>query len=858
MSTAVEERPVTRPGGNGGMPARRAVIRWALRLLRREWRQQLLILALITAAVGATVVGSTVATDTPAPIAGVLGTAQDAASLSGPPAAINAGLHKIANLYGTTDVIENESVPVPGTQNTFDLRAQDTRGAFGGPMLSVVNGRYPATANQIAVTSGVATDFKLSVGSHWTVDGATRTVTGIVVNPQSLLDAFALVVPGQVTNPDNVTVLFNAPGQTALTVSAKTGLNVVDARAVANSNVINPETISIAAAVLGMLLIALVGIGGFTVLAQRRLRAIGMLAAQGATARHIRLVVRANGFATGVVGAVAGFALGFLAWLAYRPQAETSAHHLMGVFQMPWTVIVISMALAVIATYFAASRPAKTIARVPVVAALAGRPPAPKKTRHLAIPVGIGFLVVAFLLLGSAGAGADGGGDQSRGMEELVLGFVALTVAIVLLAPALLGVVAAAGRRSPIAVRLALRDLARYRARSGPALAAISLATLIAVVICVASAARFGNALDYAGPNLTSSQLVVWTQAGPYAGMDAGRPAGQGSGGAGSGPAAKPATAAQAHTVAKEIAAALGTSDMVTLESPAATMLHAASDRNWAGPLFVATPQLLSAFGIKQLQVSPSADILTMRPGLSTMSLMQLHYGASSGNGPGGGPGNNSFPCPAGSCVANPAIQEVSQLPSGTSAPNTVLTEHAVSALHLHGSIQTAGWLISVPNGLTPAQVTRAQQIAAGVAGMSVETRNSVPSLAQIVDAATIFGVLLALGILGMSVGLVRSEAARDLRTLTATGASGTTRRTITAATAGALAFTGAVIGVAGGYLAAIGFFRSNSLDGLSGLASVPVSNLLLILIGMPLAAVVIGWLVAGRQPAGMSHQPLE
>src|SRR5208282_911933 len=134
--------------------------------------------------------------------------------------------------------------------------------------------------------------------------------------------------------------------------------------------------ISVAAAVLGMLLIALVGIGGFTVLAQRRLRAIGMLAAQGATERDIRLVVRANGLATGVVGAVAGFVLGFLVWLAYRPQAENSAHHVIGPFQLPWTVIGISLVLAVVATYFAASRPAKAIAKIPIVLALAGRPPA--------------------------------------------------------------------------------------------------------------------------------------------------------------------------------------------------------------------------------------------------------------------------------------------------------------------------------------------------------------------------------------------------------------------------------------------------------------------------------------------------
>ena len=257
-----------------------------------------------------------------------------------------------------------------------------------------------------------------------------------------------------------MTVLFDAPGVSADSLSTST-MNVTTAQTVANTNEVNPETISIAAAVLGMLLIALVGVGGFTVLAQRRLRAIGMLAAQGATQRHIRLVVRANGAATGIVGAVAGAVLGFLAWLAYRPQAENSAHHVMGVFQLPWAVIGISMALAIIATYFAASRPAKTIAKVPVVAALAGRPPAPKKTRHLAIPIGICFLVAAFLLLGAAGATAGGGGGQNNGMLELAVGFITLAVAIVLLAPAL----PVGGRRRREAEPA--RDKARA-ARPGP------------------------------------------------------------------------------------------------------------------------------------------------------------------------------------------------------------------------------------------------------------------------------------------------------------------------------------------------------------------------------------------------------
>jgi putative ABC transport system permease protein len=116
------------------------------------------------------------------------------------------------NRPGSGGVTENESVQIPGTVSTFDLRAQDPHGPFGGPMLSLVSGQYPATADQIAVTSGVATDFKLSIGSNWTVGGVTRKVTGIVQNPQNLVDNFALVMPGQVSAPDYVKVLFDAPG----------------------------------------------------------------------------------------------------------------------------------------------------------------------------------------------------------------------------------------------------------------------------------------------------------------------------------------------------------------------------------------------------------------------------------------------------------------------------------------------------------------------------------------------------------------------------------------------------------------------------------------------------------------------
>jgi len=836
MSAATAlQRPVQAGPDNGGVPARRAVMRWAWRLFRREWRQQLLVLALITVSVGAIVLGAAVATTTPPPASSGFGTAQDLATFSAPDPQLATQIAALEHRFGKVDVIENEAFSIPGSINSYDLRAQNPDGRFGPPMLSLISGHYPAAADQVALTPGVASAFNVAVGDTWHQPGGpARQVVGIVQDPQSLLDEFALVQPGQVTAPTQVTVLFDAPGVQASSI----GPSVESAQSAAKSNPINPVTIVLAVAVVGMLLIALVAVGGFTVLAQRRLRALGMLGALGATDQRIRLVVRTNGIIAGVVGAVAGFVLGLLAWLAYRPTVESDAHHLIGTFQLPWVVIGPAMALAVVATYFASSRPARAITRLSVVAALSGRPAPPKQVHRSAIP-GIVLLVIAGAALAYAGRNSNGGGAP-----QLLAGLVCTVIGMILLAPLFLSVLARFATRTPVAARLALRDLGRYRARSGSALAAISLGVMIAVLVCVLTAGRYGNVLDYAGPNLSGNQLILYAPGnGPGNG-----PGDQPGPGAGS-PQSWPATA-------HGIASALGTSDVVELESTSATLQHAAPGRQWSGPVYVATPQLLTAFGIKASQVSPNADILTMRPGLSGMSLMQLVYGNY--YGPQGGPGNqpDSFGCPKSDCLANPVIQEAGSLPAGTSAPNTVITEHGVQALGSQANVSVTGWLIQVPHGLTAAQITGAR-LTAAAKGMNIETRSSAPSSAEILNWATAFGICLALGILAMTIGLIRSETASDLRTLAATGASGSTRRTITAVTAGALALAGAVLGTVVAYIAAIAFSWDNSLDGLGELRNVPVSNLLLLLVGMPLIAAVASWLLAGREPSAIARQPI-
>ncbi len=313
-------------------------------------------------------------------------------------------------------------------------------------------------------TSGVASAFHLR---GWAPPGASRAastaeVVGIVENPQSLLDEFALVVPGQVAHPTAVTALFDAPGVRLSSI----GNNVQTPATVAQSNPLNPETISLAALVLGMLLIALVSVGGFTVLAQRRLRSIGMLESTGATDRHVRLVVSANGTVVGVVGAILGLVLGLVVWLAYRPSLEQSSHHVIGVLALSWPVVVAAMVLAVVAAYFAASRPARAITKVPIVQALSGRPAPPRQIHRSALP-GIVLLVVAFLLLGYAGGTNHGNGGG--GSPELLFGIVLLIPGLILLAPFFLSLAARLGRRA-----LLIAHPARA-ARSGPLSGALGL-----------------------------------------------------------------------------------------------------------------------------------------------------------------------------------------------------------------------------------------------------------------------------------------------------------------------------------------------------------------------------------------------
>ena len=846
MSTTLAPPPpptVAPPPVRGGGPARRAIRRWAWRLLRRAWRQQVLILSLLTVAVAATTVGLGLVVNVQGTDQGVFGTADARIDIADPgPNGIAADTNAARQRFGTVEAIAHEGVPVPGSITPVDLRAQDPHGAFSKPMLRLISGNYPSGPAQAAVTVTAATTFTLKIGSPWSVNGRTLRVDGIVENPKDLQDAFGLVAPGEISAPSSVSLLFNAGGAALMTFHPPAGTvqGIMASGSDTAQQQRNQALAVLLLATIGLTFIGLLSVAGFTVIAQRRLRALGMIGAIGATDRQVRRVMSANGVAVGTIGAIVGTALGLGVWLALTPAFERVVGHRYDPFALPWWAVLAGAVLAILTALAASSWPARAAARLPIVAALSGRPAAPRPAHRFAL-LGTMLAAAGFVALILA---------HTVHPVLIVTGILATTAGMLLLAPLGIRTLAAFAGHAPVAVRLALRDLTRYQARSGAALAAASLAVGIAATIAVTAAAQQAHDHTLTGGNLPTNQLIVWLanpndQGGPGLSVVP-------AGGATATPAVpNPAVVTRARSTADAIAQAVGTSTVVELDSavdlnspvPAgappdagqATLVHPISVRGrgqgWTQVTtpYVATPAVLGLYRVPTRDIAAGSDILSARPDLGRIEIGTGFKG--------------DF---------QPVVVQVSALlPNYTSAPNTLITPQAMTANHY--TAEPAGWLVQASQPITSTQITDARHRAAA-AGITIETRTGPDrGLQHLRDYSTLAGVLVALGVLAMTVGLIRSETAADLRTLTATGASSATRRTLNAASAGALALLGGILGTAAAYLALIAWHWHD----ISYLNPPPYADLAILILGLPVAAIAGAWLF-GRTPTSIARRSLE
>jgi putative ABC transport system permease protein len=852
--TTLAHRETLRGPAHGGLAARRPLIRWAWRLFRREWRQQILVIALLTVAVTAAVTGVTIAYNSGPLDYAEFGSANALFELDGAdPRKLEASLAAAKERFGTTDVIGHRTLPVPGSVDTVEFRAQEPRGPYVG--LALRQGSYPEGPGQIAVTDGVATLLGLEIGKTLALDGRRRTVVGIVENPRELSDEFALVSPSSAGAPDSVTVLVEADsGETDAFIDTQGDRSALVGARRRGSYQPAPELAMFSVATVFMLLASLVAAAGFAVIAQRRLRQLGMLAAIGATEKHLRLVLLTNGAVVGAIGALIGTVAGLALWVAVAPTLEPALDFRLDRLSLPWALLAMIVVLAVLAATAAAWWPGRAVARVPVTRALSARPPRPKPARHSAI---------AAVVLIAAGIGSLVLSDRNT-RPFIVVGILATILGTLLLGPLAIRLFARAARHAPIAARLALRDLARYQARSGAALAAITLALGIAATVVIIAAAEEKKAAGEP-PNLSTRQIRVYTGATPGPEAVAIQT-----------PSQLERMAARVRQLAADLDAAV-----IPLHNPyqpgeparpegslrilrtEVLVRKVADPENKSGAficasppsgcfiyesrLYVATPALLRYLGIDPAEVDPNTDFLIDKS-IRTDELVTVRFERATGAS-----GEPQLIRRAVTNVQRIDSRKLFGSPTGETgmAPTSFVT---LDGLRRRGWKQVpSGWLVEPSRPLTSEQVSDARDLAAA-GGLAIETRRESTSFTTLIAIATAAGAVLALAILAMTVGLIRSESAGDLRTLTATGATSRIRRTLTAATAGGLAFLGAVLGVAGAYLMLAATYH----DKLDYLGRIPVLYLVLMVVGIPVAAAAAGWLLAGREPPTIARAAIE
>jgi putative ABC transport system permease protein len=572
---------------------------------------------------------------------------------------------------------------------------------------------------------------------------------------------------------------------------------------------------------LVLFLVALIATASFTVIAHRRLPQLGMMAAVGANEKQLRLTMLMTGAATGAIAAVLGTALGLVGWIAVAPSVGSGVGYRIDALRLPWVLIVAAMLLAIGAATAAAWWPGRTVSRIPPMLALSGRPPAPRPLHRSAV-LAIGLLVGGVVCLGLSNTNAQA---TTGALVLLFVGMVGVVAGILLVCPLAIQAVAKIAARVPVAARLALRDLSRYRARSGAALAAIALALGMAVTVVAAAGAARNNI----GPgNLSSTQVLLRGSDLELLTLPDAPAVKSLQQGADAIAAVLPGATAAPLDVAVDPVSQ--TDPRVPGDAPVG-LARPSGDRSYEeiGAVFVATPSLLRAYGLAPSDLA-GRDVVTSETG----ALRLLWTGAprSSDSEPG------------------EAFVSKGGLPDSFSSLPRVLVNPDQLAARGWRAVPSGQWLIDTARRPTASELEAARVLATQY-NLRLETRDSHARLTNISAGAVAVGMLLALAILSMTIGLIRGESMGELRTLTATGATRSTRRVITAVTAAALAALGALLGMAGAY---VGLTAGR----LSHLLPLPFAELAVIVIGTPLVAGGAGWLFAGREPAAIARRPLD
>ncbi|GLY06533.1 FtsX-like permease family protein [Actinoplanes sp. NBRC 101535] len=412
------------------------------------------------------------------------------------------GVHEGGTAPGEDEILAQlppGSRVVPSSAATPDLRtatgglaaadatAMDLTDPIHAGLVTLLDGRAPAAPDEVAMSPAARERFGDTIQD---VDGdRTWTVVGTVEFPGDLGEKLVFApggLPGAaapqdwlVDTPEPVVWAdVRALNQAGLAVTSRAVLLDPPDAAEVPLAADEEETFSLVPVVVGLAILEIVLLAGpaFAVGARRRQRSLALVAANGGTRAHLRRMVLADGVLLGLAGAATGLILAVLLAVVTRPFAEQFAGARAGGYRFNPPLLAGIVVFAVVTGLLAAAVPAVAAARADVVPALAGRRGVLRTRRRWP---------AAGLLLVAVGAAVATGGANVAQPPVIAGGLAVAQIGLVLCTPTLLGVIARFGAVLPPAPRIALRDTARNRAASAPAISAVMAAVAGTVAIGV-------------------------------------------------------------------------------------------------------------------------------------------------------------------------------------------------------------------------------------------------------------------------------------------------------------------------------------------------------------------------------------
>lgn len=722
---------------------------------------------------------------------------------------------------------------LPGREASVGLRAMDLDGLARG-MLRLTDGRLPKERDEVAVSRAVATVAGVGIGDRIELKGwGESTIVGFVEDPFYLSGRLVLEpssLAPEVAPPDEIVWLVALPpGTDADALDLGTAFAVVTRAQAA----MFPSDSTAAILVFGGLALieaVLIAAAAFAVSIRRRQRDLGLLAAAGAEWPHLAGTVLAEGILLGTLGALAGVVAGVAGVLALSPWFDELTNRRIPPVTVDPAWILLAAGIGVFAALLAAAVPAWTAARLPVLVALSGRRPAPNPARRMLL-VGIVLIAVGVALTAGGAAMRRDWGDQ-MGVLLLLAGAVVGILGFGAWSPWLVESFERLSARLPAAGRIALRDTARARSRSGPIVTAIlaSLAATVALAAYIASTQAVSDAKwkPWARPD----QILL-------AGEDAAR--------------LGPSVARELGAVAAApIPWMRGSEDPNrSVEFLYGDAVEGAPEVTWEGggpncadcvgdasmPT-IGDPVLLAAFGAE----SATADLdkgevlLSLERPLVARQVTAVIMGIFPDTG------EPRFI----KSVALPARVVITGIGERHYLPDALISQELAARLGLEEG-DTNRYLLRLNHPVGEADLAQAAALVAPYypetwADASLGPPHPGEGLRWLI---LIGSLLLALSVTGIAVALGEAESRPDQRTLLAVGADPGIWRRIAAARAGVLALLAGALAVPAGLLPTWGLLASRDAP-----LVVPLPEVAVAIVLLPLAGIVGALLISRPIPA--------